>query len=239
MLKIIMFVLLLVVIWLWGAFMLLAISMILGLLPNPNRKWTDISRSRPTAEKKKKVIIGLVGEKGCGKGTFKDLLAEMVPDKKIAHVRFSDVLAETLKLWGIPASRESLQKLSPAMVQAYGEGVLTRAVRKRVEDLDADIVILDGVRWLSDEEMLRQLPDNLLVYITADAKTRYERTKSRKEKTGEENTTLEQFMKEEQAETEKSIPLIGARADYKIINSGSLEELRTEIEKFCVIHKLI
>ncbi len=186
-----------------------------------------------------KIIIGLVGEKGCGKGTFKDLLVEFVHDKKIAHVRFSDVLTETLKLWGIPVSRENLQKLSPTMVQAYGEGILTRAVRKRVEDIDADIVILDGVRWLSDAEMLRQLPNNLLVYITADAKTRYERTKGRKEKAGEENATWEKFLLEEQAETEKAIPLIGAFANHMIFNTGPLEELREEVKKFCVIHKLI
>lgn len=186
-----------------------------------------------------KIIIGLVGEKGCGKGTFKDLLSEIMPDKKIVHVRFSDVLVETLKLWGIPTSRENLQKLSPAMVRAYGEGTLTRAVKKRVEDLEADIVILDGVRWLSDAEMLRQFTRNLLVYVIADAELRFERTKNRKEKAGEENTNWEKFLQEEQAETEKYIPIIGALADYKILNNGSLEELREEVKKFCTARNLV
>lgn len=178
-----------------------------------------------------KIVIGLVGEKSGGKGAFQKLLVELINNQyRIAHVRFSDVLLETLKLWGIENSRPNLQKLSPAMVRAFGEGVLTRVVKKRIENLDVDIVILDGVRWFSDLEMLRQLPDNILIYITADAKKRHQRSQARKEKVGEENTTFEQFMKEEQAETEKYIPKIGARADYKITNNGNLEKLRQEIK---------
>lgn len=180
-----------------------------------------------------KIIIGLVGEKSGGKGTFKNLLVELIGNRhQIKHVRFSDVLVETLKLWGIEDSRPNLQKLSPAMVQAYGEGVLTRAIKKRIENVDADIVILDGIRWHSDAEMLRQLPNNVLVYITADAKKRHDWSRARKEKAGEENTTLEQFMEEEQAETEKYIPEIGAMADYKITNNGTWDEFKKQVEKF-------
>lgn len=180
-----------------------------------------------------KKVIGLVGEKGGGKGKFKDILVNLIHGKIVKHVRFSDVLVETLNIWNIKISRENLQKLSPLMVDAYGEGILTKAVLNHITKTEADVIILDGVRWPSDVVMLQEFPDSVLVYVTADAKIRHARSKLRKEKAGEENTTFKQFMKEEEAETEKSIPKIGAAADVKISNNGSPEELYEQIKHFC------
>lgn len=178
-----------------------------------------------------KLVIGLVGEKGGGKGTFQKILMEMLPNKKISCVRFSDVLTDTLKLWNLPLTRENYQKLSPAMRKAYGPEVVARATYQRA-DPNADIIILDGIRWQADVDLLRSLPNNLLIYITAGAKTRYERSKARKEKAGEDQTTLEQFLTEEQAETELLIPTIGMGAEIKIGNNGSMEEIKNEVANF-------
>lgn len=182
-----------------------------------------------------KVIIGLVGEKGGGKGKFTEMLIELLDEagKKTAHARFSDILVETLKLWHLPNTRENLQKLSVIMRDAYGKGTLTNAVRQRLESLAADFVILDGIRWESDVELLRSFPHSLLIYIYADPEIRLERIRKRKEKSGEENTTLEQFLQQEQAETEKMIPAIGLTANLKIVNnSKDPEELKAVVQHF-------
>ena len=177
------------------------------------------------------IVIGLVGEKGSGKGTFTKLLKDCLPRAKIVYVCFSDALGDTLKIWGIEPTRENYQKLSVAMKNTFGEGSLTRATHRRISGLEADAVVLDGIRWRADVELLRSLPNNILVYVTADARVRYERTKNRKEKAGEDQTTFEQFMAEEQAETEKLIPKIGAQAELTIDNNGSPEQLREQIQK--------
>lgn len=178
------------------------------------------------------MVIGLVGEKGGGKGAFTELLKQLLPNLKFAYVRFSDVLTDTLKVWDINPTRENYQKLSVAMRNAFGEGSLTRATHRRVSDVDADIVILDGIRWQADAALLRSLPNNVLVYITADAQIRYERSKTRKEKIGEDQTTFEQFMAEEKAETEKLIPEIGKTANVIIQNNGSKLEFLRKIKIF-------
>jgi len=180
-----------------------------------------------------KALIALVGEKGGGKETFGNIVIELAQkeNKTVTRCRFSDILNETLKLWNIETTRPKLQILSQAMDNAYGKGTLTKAVKSRFENNPADIVIADGVRWETDRQMIRSIFRNVLVYITADSKIRYQRCVSRG-RVEEGKKTLEDFMKEELAETEKYIPEIGARADFIIQNNGSEAELRKKVEEF-------
>ncbi len=177
------------------------------------------------------LVIGLTGEKGSGKQTFADFLKEVAKDKDVKQVRFSDLLAETLNLWSIPTTRANLQKMAIVMNEGFGPGTLSKAIQNRISKTMADIILLDGVRWESDMELIRSFPKNLLVYITADVKTRYERLKNRSEKVDEQGVNFEQFMEEEQAKTEVLIPKIGQGADIKIQNNGSLPDLKAEVEQ--------
>ncbi len=174
------------------------------------------------------IVIGLVGKKGSGKETFTKFLEE-VSDKEIAHVRFSDLLKETLELWSLSQTRENLQKLAVVMNQGFGEGTLSNAIFERLKNLKAEVIVIDGVRWESDVQMVRKFPKNFLIYITADLKTRYERLKKRGEKDGENATTFEQFVSEENAANELLIPKIGEGADFKIENEGSFEEFKKKV----------
>jgi dephospho-CoA kinase len=175
-----------------------------------------------------KLVIGLVGEKGGGKETVTRFLGECagVP---IAHLRFSDILGETLAIWGLPFTRENTQKLPVAMNQFYGEGTLTRAMEARIRKRPEELVVLDGVRWLTDEQLLRSFPHALIVYVTAPIQTRFERTRARKEKAGESNTTWELFVEQEHAHNEIFISDIGSRADVKLVNNGTFEELKENV----------
>lgn len=182
------------------------------------------------------IVLGLVGEKGSGKQTFSDFLKDLAADKKIVHMRFSDILRETLELWSLELSRTNYQQLSIAMNKTFGKGTLSRALYNNVLKKEADIVILDGVRWLSDEELLSSFPHKFMIYITADVEKRYQRVVKRKEKIGEGDATLEQFKAEEKVKTETLIPKIGKRADIKIDNNGTLEDLKKLVNQLLHQH---
>jgi dephospho-CoA kinase len=178
----------------------------------------------------KKLVVGLVGEKGSGKETFGNLLQELLPEKKIKRVRSSDVLVETLAIWGIEKTRENLQDLAIFMDDVFGDGTLSNVVKERINEAEADIVIFDGIRWLTDVEVIKSFNKHLLVYITAPLQIRFDRLRKRNEKTYEETTSFEQFIKEEQKENELLIPKIGDSGDIRIENDGSLEELRNKVK---------
>ena len=176
------------------------------------------------------MLIGLVGENGSGKETFATLLKEILGSDAVTHVHTSDILKETLKMWHVSLTRRNLQDMAIIMDHTYGKGTLSRALAGQVKASNTKIVILDGVRWQSDVELIRSINPNKLVYVTASLEHRFERTKKRKEKVGEDQTTFEQFLKEEQIETELDIKNIAKGADITIVNDGSIEDFREKIK---------
>jgi len=177
------------------------------------------------------LLIGLVGEKGSGKDTFAKYLQE-ISERKIVHIRFSDLLKQTLKLWDLEITRANLQKLAQVL-EDFGSGTVAHGLEKQIQETEAEIIILDGIRWKPDVELLKKFPDHKLVYITASPKLRFERLKNRGEKIGESEMSYEQFLEEEKAPNELLIPEIGSEADVKIENNGSIEEFDKDIRKFC------
>lgn len=175
-------------------------------------------------------IIGLVGEKGSGKDTFAKYLQE-ISDKTVAHIRFSDLLKQTLKLWDLPQTRANLQKLAQVL-EEFGSGTVAHGLEKQIQSTKADIIILDGIRWNPDVELLNKFPEHKLVYITADPKLRFQRLKNRGEKDDEANLSYEQFQEEEKAPNELLIPEIGSEADHKIENNGSIEDFKKQVAEF-------
>lgn len=189
-----------------------------------------------------KIIIGLVGPPLAGKETVGNQLMEIAHGDgfKANRQRFRDVLEETLDLWSIENNRPNLQKMAQIMVRddAFGAHALANAIRCRLFKDDAQIVIADGVRWLADEKLLRSFPDKdnpnvrgVILYITADEITRYNRQKARRRE-GESDMSFDEFKKQGQAKTEIDIPDIGSRADWKIENNGSPEELKEKVQEF-------
>jgi dephospho-CoA kinase len=182
-----------------------------------------------------KIVIGIVGQPSSGKGTVSTIIDQCAVKAGISfsHYRSRDILKDTLDLWNIESERANLQILARVMTakDAFQEGALSRALLPHLTQATTDIVISDGMRWQSDEEMLRAIPNSLILYVTADVKVRYERLKKRAG-VGEKDKTWEEFLAEEKASTEVYIPTFGSHADYKVTNDGTLEELVAQIEEF-------
>jgi len=165
--------------------------------------------------------------------------------------RFSDILRDTLDLWGMPHGRANEQTLAQIMQwpsgpdvpgrpentagQGFPEGVLARAVKHRLSKNTSDVGILDGMRWDVDEKMLREFPaagiKNFVIYVYADDDHRYARLITRN-RSGEAAMTREQFAILNQQPTEIFIPQIGSRADLTLTNNYmTVAEFEPDIEK--------
>lgn len=174
-----------------------------------------------------KIIIGLVGSLASGKETTKKYLVEKYSAQ---DCRFSSILRDVLERVAVPNSRENLQKISTVLRANFGENLLAKAIANDASKLDADVVVIDGVRRFTDIEHLNELPNFILVKIDADPKIRYERMKLRNENAGDDQKTYEQFLEDANAEADRQIPEVMKSAKYEIDNSGSLEDLYNQIE---------
>lgn len=185
-----------------------------------------------------KIVIGLIGMQGSGKGTFSRLLKEFGARNSYGVVEvFSSggILAQLLDATGTPKTRANMQNMAIMVRKLFGD-VITEAMRKKIDASDATVVVFDGVRWASDVKMITSFPRHMLVSITADRWTRYERLKLRKEKAGEEMTSEEQFIEEENAETEVEIPVIAQMASMEISNEVTPEEFEHEVNRRCCLY---
>lgn len=185
-----------------------------------------------------KLVIGLAGLPLAGKETVANKLEELLKADgvSVSRHRFSDILRDTLDLWGMPHGRSNEQILAQIMQRPGGfpEGVLARAVEHRLSKNTADVGILDGMRWDVDEKMLRDFPNNgiksLVIYVDTDDDHRYARLIARN-RAGEASTTREQFAVLNQQPNETFIPKIGERADLKLANNyETVAEFERDIE---------
>jgi len=177
----------------------------------------------------KKIILGLIGEKGSGKGTVSDYL---ISQYGAVHYGTSKILRRTLEDLYVPVSRDNLVKLALVLKEGYGPSVIIDSLIQDMEKNGSDIIIADGIRMHGDVEPFRKKYGNnfFLIYVTADLRLRYERTKKRKEKEGEDKATFEEFLEEEGRLTEVSIHEIGRQANFKLNNNGTSKELKKQVD---------
>ena len=102
-------------------------------------------------------------------------------------------------------------------------------MKKNIAKTSSKIVVVDGVRYLNEVEMIRSFKKNAIIYVDAPLKARYERCVARGTR-GESKITLEEFKKSEEKETEKSLDEIKDLADEVIDNTGSIKQLHDKID---------
>lgn len=174
----------------------------------------------------KRVIVGLVGESGSGKDTVAKYLKEKYGAKLM---RFADPIKETLNIYFEQSSREDQQWLALEFRKRFGNDILSRALRKKI-DGEKSLIVINGLRFWEDYDFVKSFNLGYVLYVTADQKLRWERTAGRGEK-ADDNGTFEKFQELERAETEIHIPEIGAKADFKIINEKDLEFLLKSVDE--------
>lgn len=179
-----------------------------------------------------KLIIGLVGEIAAGKGS----VSKYLEDKYGAtSCRFSSVLRDILSRLYIDITRQNMQTLSSTLRPAYGQDVFAKAITNDAKTAKSNIVVVDGIRRFADIIYLKNLPEFVLVNITADIHTRYERIINRSENIDDRNKSFERFQKEHESEAETEIASVGATAKYTITNDGTIDKLHDQIEKILKI----
>ena len=174
----------------------------------------------------KKIIIGLLGESGSGKDTVANYLHEKYGAKLM---RFADPIKETLNIYIEKSSREDQQWLALEFRQRFGNDILSKAIRRKIDHTDG-LIVINGIRFWEDHEFVESFNPGKTIYVTADQKLRWERTKHRNEKS-DDNVSFEKFQEVEKIETEVHIPEIGKKADFTIRNEKDLEYLLTETDK--------
>jgi len=176
----------------------------------------------------KKIIIGLVGQIACGKGTVAKYLEKQHGAGKY---RFSTILRDIMERLYLKESRKNISLLSKIIRENFGEDALTKTIINEVKNDDNNLIVIDGIRRLEDVKLLRKIKGFILVRVVADPKKRYKRLVSRAENAGDAEKTYEEFLRDQEREADAQIPEVMSQADEEINNDGTYEELLRQTEK--------
>lgn len=175
-----------------------------------------------------KIIIGFTGPIASGKDASQKYLSEKYG---AISFRFSTIMRDILQRLSLEINRLNLSRLSSILRENFSEDLFAKVIANDVNNSPAKLIIVDGIRRQADIKYLRDIPNFYLVGINADPEIRYKRLIKRKENIGDENKTYKQFIADHQLETELSIPVIMAQANYQINNDLSLENLYQQLDK--------
>jgi len=173
-----------------------------------------------------KIIIGLCGHIASGKGAAADYLVAKHQGQMFG---FSTPLRQILKLLYLPAERHNLQDLSTILRQRFGNDLLAKVLYETVKDYDGQLAVVDGIRRLDDIKYLKELDNFILVSVEADPKIRYKRLSQRQQNSDDSQKTWEEFLADEQKETELSIDGVAKQANLVINNNSSFEDFHTQL----------
>ena len=175
-----------------------------------------------------KHIIGIAGEIASGKDTVTKYLVDRYG---ATQYRFSDPLRAILKIMHLDITRDNLTNISTHLREAFGQNILAHIIEHEAENVERDIVVIDGIRRLSDIDLVKDKPNFTLWYTDADVKIRYERLHKRIENQDDGSLTFEQFLEDHSNETERFITELKPKAKLVIENNGSLEELQAKVDE--------
>jgi dephospho-CoA kinase len=186
-----------------------------------------------------KAVLAITAKPGAGKATFACLTREILRENgiytnpTIMEFGTNGILGKMAKYLNILPSRPNLQKLPQLLKENFPGWTLAKMMEKQIlEDEFSELIIVDGVRWLEDEQMVRELPvPSFILYVQAAPELRWQRMRQRNERPGEGELAWEDFLKQDSAPTEVNIEQIGSRADYQIDNNGTEEEYKNQVRK--------
>ena len=174
-----------------------------------------------------KIVIGLVGETGSGKDTFCDRIKKTIKGP-IFCFRFSDPLAEALRIFIDGIKKQDQQWLGLVLRDRFGNDILAKALAKKIEGVRKGLIILNGIRYWDEFKMIKK-KGGKVIYITANSKLRWQRVRTRGEKK-DDVVSYKNFLENEKSKVETFISRISKKADFRIENNGTAGDFYKKID---------
>ena len=179
-------------------------------------------------------IICVVGMPGAGKSLVSDELVK----EGFAYLRFGQIVIDKIKELGLELTEENERKMREELRRKQGMAVLATLNIPKIDKLlkESDVVV-DGLYSWSEYKVLKEKYGKAMYVLAvyAPPKLRYERLKNRSvvndERQRFRNLTEKEAKTRDYAEIEnleKGGPI--AMADFTIVNTGTVEELRANIK---------
>jgi dephospho-CoA kinase len=172
-------------------------------------------------------VVAIVGMVGSGKSE----VASLFRDRGFAVVRFGDITDAALKKQGLPLNEENERPVRERIRQEQGMAAYAKLSVPRIDAaLEISNVVVDGLYSWEEYTFLKEHYGDrfILVAVWTSPRERYDRLSRRKirpltsaEAAGRDRAEIENI--------NKGGPI--CMADFTILNSGSMEDLKRQVER--------
>ena len=197
-------------------------------------------------------FVGVTGLPGAGKGAFVDLLRPLLTEQGIAtrYYSLSDELRAEARRRGLAVERPILRSIANELRLEHGGGVLALLVSRKLRDelrqlpkIENLVVIVDAIRNPEEVQVLRRElePRFTLVGVEAPLEVLVNRIASRarfdepdefvRQREAARKMILGESGKDEPAHGHNIAECV-AEADWRVDNSGSLQDLADATLRF-------
>jgi dephospho-CoA kinase len=173
------------------------------------------------------IVAALVGMAGAGKSEA----ARLFTDNGFTKIRFGDITDEEIKRRGLVLNEENERSVREGFRKEHGMAAYAILNLPRIEEArKASPIIIDGLYSWEEYQVLKKHfgTDFFVVAIYSSPQTRYRRLEHRQIRP---LTPVEAAGRDEAeiVKINKGGPI--AMADFTIINEGTMDDLKTEVEK--------
>ncbi|MBN1690848.1 MAG: AAA family ATPase [Dehalococcoidia bacterium] len=182
-------------------------------------------------------VIGVVGDIGSGKD---EVLKYLRNRYGVPYISTGDMVRQIAREEGLEGTRENLSAISKRCFTEMGRGCFVRMAGQEIQKRGWKVAGISGVRSPDDVAVMKEMFGDGFILVRVDIKDpaiRFERVRLRGER--RDPPTLAAFQEQDRNEEQEfQINKAEAMADYKIDNSGTLEELRRRIDDLVASKKL-
>lgn len=168
-----------------------------------------------------KVIVGVSGMPGAGKGAFRRVIQKM----GYPVVTMGDEIREEVKRRKIKPTPQNLGKIMLQLREVEGPAAVAKRCIPKLKNTKERTVVVDGIRSLHEvEEFKKHFRNFTLIALHASPKTRFKRLYRRRR--SDDPKSWETFMQRDQRELSVGLGALIAVADRMLVNEGTMAQLR-------------
>lgn len=163
-------------------------------------------------------IILIAGLPGAGKS----ILSSFLQEAGLKVFNMGDIIRDLAVKHGVEKTQENLLKIAESVRREYGPGGVAKLMLPLIEK-ENDIVVVDGVRSISEIKEFRNVADCIkVVAVHASPINRFKRILKRNRPGDPKN--FEDFLKRDVKELGFGIGNVIALSDLLLVNEGSIED---------------
>ena len=172
------------------------------------------------------IVVAVTGMPGSGKSTVARVIARRLGYPLLV---MGDVVREEVARRGLELTVHNIEEVARRLRELRGPGAIAELIVEKAKTLNAQGVVVDGVRSLDEVKVLSSLGRVYIVAVHSPPNLRFQRMISRRRE-GDVSGS-EEFRFRDEANLRLGIGDVIALADYMIVNNSTLEKLVEEAER--------